>query len=91
MAASKPESAHVPNERKPAQPGRPTLHEEIADILRETGNRWMTTREIADRVNARALYWKRDGSAVTAFQIHGRTRNYSDLFERESSSVRLRT
>lgn len=66
------------------------LHDEIADILRASGIEWMTTQEIADQVNARGRYHKRDGSEVTAFQIHGRTRNYSDLFEREGSRVRLR-
>ena len=51
----------------------------------------MTTAEIADRVNLRGHYVKRDASLVTAFQIHGRTRNYSDLFERDGSRVRLLT
>lgn len=67
-----------------------TLHEEIAEILREAGNRWLTTTEIAERVNARGRYKKRDGTAVTAFQIHGRTKNYPALFERDGSRVRLR-
>jgi len=67
-----------------------TLHEEIAEILRENGNRWMTTAEVAGHVNGRRRYTKRDGSAVTAFQVHGRTRNYSHIFEREGSMVRLR-
>ena len=67
-----------------------TLHDEIADILRGHGNRWMTTQEIADLVNARGRYRKRDGSAITAFQIHGRTRQYEHLFERDGSLVRLK-
>jgi hypothetical protein len=50
----------------------------------------MLTQEIADFVNERGRYRKRDGSAVTAFQIHGRTRNYGHLFERQGSQVRLR-
>ncbi|MEX1263848.1 MAG: GIY-YIG nuclease family protein [Actinomycetota bacterium] len=66
-----------------------TLHAEIADILREHGNPWMTTQEIADGVNERDRYRKRDGSAVTAFQIHGRTRNYGHIFDRQGSQVRL--
>jgi hypothetical protein len=66
-----------------------TLHEEIADILRAHGNPWMTTQEIADAVNERGRYRKKDGSAVTAFQIHGRTKNYSHLFDRDGSRVRL--
>lgn len=70
------------------EPGRVTLHQEIADILRQQG--WMTTKEIADAVNRRGRYVKRDGSAMTAFQVHGRTRNYPHLFERDGSRVRLR-
>jgi hypothetical protein len=59
-----------------------TLHAEIRDILIENSNRWMTTRELADEVNARGRYRKRDGSPVTDYQIHGRTRQYPDLFEK---------
>lgn len=68
--------------------GRPTLHNELVRLLQEQG--WMTTTELADQVNAAGRYEKKDGSAVTAFQVHGRTRNYSDLFERDGSRVRLR-
>jgi hypothetical protein len=74
----------------PGQVEDVTLHEEIAEILRELGNAWMSTQEIADLVNERARYRKRDGSAVTAFQIHVRTRNYGYLFERQGSQIRLR-
>ena len=68
---------------------RVKLHEEIADILRSRGNRWMTTKEVAEEVNHRGRYHKRDGSEVTAFQIHGRTKNYTQLFERDGQRVRL--
>jgi hypothetical protein len=67
-----------------------TLHEEIAAIFAESDREWMTTAEIADEVNRRGRYQKRDGSLVSPFQIHGRTRNYSHLFDREGSRVRLR-
>ncbi len=50
-----------------------TLHEEVAAILGESGREWMTTTEIANEVNARGWYHKRDGSPVSPFQIHGRT------------------
>ncbi len=40
-------------------------------------------------VNRRGRYEKRDGSAVTAFQVHGRTRQYSRMFERDGSRARL--
>ena len=69
---------------------RPTLHEELVAILREAGNRWMTTEELARLVNARDRYRKRDDSAVTPYQVHGRTKNYPHLFERDGSRVRLR-
>ncbi|HWP00622.1 MAG TPA: hypothetical protein VNL74_08365 [Methylococcus sp.] len=67
-----------------------TLHEEIVSIFVEFGAAWMTTKEIADAVNRRGRYHKRDGSPVTAFQIHGRTKNYPHLFERDGSRVGLR-
>jgi hypothetical protein len=66
-----------------------TLHEELAEILRGQGNRWMTTTELAQAVNERGIYEKADGSAVTDFQVHGRTKNYDRLFERDGSRVRL--
>ena len=48
------------------------LHEELTSILTSEGNRWMTTEELAAEVNVRGRYQKRDQSAVTAFQVHGR-------------------
>lgn len=67
-----------------------TLHEELAAIFAEHGNARMTTAELAKFVNERGNYSKRDGSAVTEFQVHGRTRNYDQLFDRDGSRVRLR-
>jgi hypothetical protein len=67
-----------------------TLHKALAQVLRERGNAWMTARELADEVNTRALYRRRDGSPVEANQVHARTKNYTDLFEKESSQIRLR-
>ncbi len=66
-----------------------TLHEEIAAILAENLNRWMATSEIAELVNERGIYIKRNLSKMTDYQIHGRTRNYRNLFERNGSKVRL--
>ena len=73
------------------EPERRTLHEAIALVLRENDNRWMTVRELADEVNRRGLYEKRDGSPVEANQIHARTKNYGSLFEKDGPRVRLRT
>ncbi len=65
-----------------------TLHFEIRSILKDAGTA-LTTNNIAKLVNIRGNYRKRDGSAVTAFQIYGRTKNYPNLFKREGTMVRL--
>ncbi len=49
----------------------------------------MTTTEIASELNKNKWYQKKDGSRIEPFQIHGRTRNYSHLFERNGSTVFL--
>jgi len=77
----------VPNQPKE----RVTLHAEIIAILIENGDGWMTTKEIAKAVKQRGIYKKRDGTSdVTPFQVHGRTKNYPNLFERDRSRVRRR-
>ena len=66
------------------------LHDEIAAILTENGNCWMTPREIAALVNKRRRYRKRDGSAVMPKQIAARISkpDYSHMFE-PARTVRL--
>jgi hypothetical protein len=82
--------ALLPHPASPAATERVKLHEEIADILSSSGNdEWMTTAEIAAIVNERGRYRKQNGTAVTNFQVHGRTRKYEHLFERQGSRVRL--
>jgi len=70
---------------------RLTLHDALAMILREHGDAPMTARELAAAVNVRGLYRKRDGSPVEVNQIHARTNNYDELFEKEGPLIRLRT
>jgi hypothetical protein len=70
--------------------GRMTLHEGLEYVLRENDNRWMTVQELADEVNRRALYRKKDGSAVEPNQVHARTKNYDALFEKDGPRIRLR-
>ena len=74
------------------QPGdRPlTLHEAIARVLDDHGNEWMSARELTDEVNRRGLYRKRDGSALEVNQVHARTNNYGDLFEKDGPKIRLK-
>jgi hypoxanthine-DNA glycosylase len=65
-----------------------TLHEAIEKLLRQTG-RPMTNRQIADELNKNAWYQKKDGSAIQAFQIHGRARKYPNIFDHDGSTVSL--
>ena len=65
-----------------------TLHEEIRNILIANDNAWLTTHEIAEQVNRRGRYRRKNRSKVTDYQVHGSTKNYPDLFERKGSLVR---
>ena len=64
------------------------LHEAIVKLLLEKGSP-MTTVEIADALNINKWYEKKDKSEITPFQIHGRTKYYSNLFRREGIKVFL--
>lgn len=78
--------------RPPVQTtGRMTLHEALQVILNERDNEWMTVTELADEVNDRSLYQKRDGSLVQPNQIHARAKSYPALFEKDGPRVRLLT
>ena len=65
-----------------------TLHEAIEKLLRQTG-RPMTTQQIANELNKNGWYQKKDDSTIQAFQIHGRTRHYANIFDRGGSTVSL--
>jgi hypothetical protein len=69
--------------------GLMTLHEAIKVILHEHGCA-MTTQAIADELNRCRLYSKGDGSAISVYQVLGRTSHCSDIFTREGSRVGLR-
>lgn len=72
--------------------GKPlTLHEALAVVLHDHANRWMTVKELASEVNERHLYRKKDGSDVDPSQVHARTKNYEQLFEKNGPNVRMRT
>ena len=66
-----------------------TLHEAIIKVL-QSKNKAMSTQEIANELNKNKWYVKKDKSTIEAFQIHGRTRNYSHLFDRNGSMVSLK-
>ncbi|OAI39325.1 hypothetical protein AYO39_00580 [Actinobacteria bacterium SCGC AG-212-D09] len=63
-------------------------------VLEENDNRWMTVHELADEINERALYEKRDRTPVDPSQIHARARKYDWMFEKEGARkgrLRLRS
>src|SRR5690349_18219957 len=84
-----------PPQNQPHTPGAAgasalTLHEALTRVLEDRGNEGMTARELAEEVNRRALYRRRDGSPVEVNQVHARTNNYRALFEKDGPNIRLR-
>lgn len=67
---------------------RLTLHAAMERVLDENENRWMTVHEIADVINERQLYEKRDRSPVEPSQIHARAGKYHGAFEKAGPRVR---
>jgi hypothetical protein len=74
----------------PVAKGTMTLHDALVLILRERNNEPMTARELANAVNDRGLYRKRDGSPVEVNQVHARASNYEVLFEKDGALIQLR-
>ncbi|MFH2029182.1 MAG: hypothetical protein ABIJ40_00970 [Bacteroidota bacterium] len=64
------------------------LQDEIAAILLDN-EKPMTNQQIAAKVNERKNYIRKDGSEVTSYQIHGRTKSYPKLFYRDGNKVGL--
>jgi hypothetical protein len=64
------------------------LHDAIVKLLQEKGHP-MTTSEIASELNKKGWYQKKNKTAITAYQIHRRTKNYPYLFRREGATVYL--
>ena len=80
-----------------ASPGPPTgpaerltLHQAMEAVLKENRNRWMTVRELAQAINSRGLYEKRDRTPVEPGQIHARANKYLSMFEKDGPRVRLK-
>lgn len=67
-----------------------TLHEAINLVLSDSGEEWMTVSKLTTEVNERNLYRMKDGRPVEGAQVHARVNNYSHLFEKSASRVRLR-
>jgi hypothetical protein len=67
-----------------------TLHEVIILILGETISGAMTTVEIADELNRRDLYQRRDNQDIPPSQVGARVRQYSHLFINVEGQISLR-
>lgn len=71
---------------------RRTLHEAMRIVLAERTERAATTSELAEEIERRGLYARRDGKRARAQQINARARKYPNLFTVEGSGlVRLLT
>jgi len=65
-----------------------TLHAAIEKLLKFKGKP-MSIQEIADELNAKGWYQRKDGTKLQGVHIHGRTRNYKDIFIRKGTTVSL--
>jgi hypothetical protein len=66
-----------------------TLHEAMREVLQTAPLRMMRAQDLAAEIDRRRLYRMRDGRAVEPQQIHARTGNYPNLFEREGTFIKL--
>ncbi|WP_367620133.1 HTH domain-containing protein [Microbacterium maritypicum] len=64
------------------------LHIAIAEVLESSG-RAMSPSEIAEHINRRGLYSRRDGSPLPANQVSARIRRYPALFSTTPSGIKL--
>ena len=64
-----------------------TLHEAMLDVLRHAA-RAITAREIAEAIERRDLYRRKDGRPATVGQIQARARKYPHLFKAEGKPLR---
>lgn len=65
-----------------------TLHEAMQEVLRDSPG-GLSSREIADAVNAAGTYVRGDGQPLKSSQISARIPHYATLFERVGSRIRL--
>jgi hypothetical protein len=66
-----------------------TLHEAMAEVLREAPAGMMRAGDLAVEVNRRQLYRMRDGRPVEPQQIHARIGHYGHWFEKEGTFIKL--
>lgn len=65
-----------------------TLHAAIEKLLKFKAKP-MSIQEIADELNAKGWYQKKNGAKIQAIHIHGRTRSHKEIFVRKGTLVAL--
>ena len=66
-----------------------TLHAAIATVL-EIHRVPLCAKELADEINRRRLYIRRDRTLLRSSQIHARVKNYPALFEKSGGVITLK-
>jgi hypothetical protein len=66
------------------------LHEALIKILREKKTP-MTLKELADQINRKKLYRRKDGKDIETYQISARISNHPELFDRVDGEIRLKS
>lgn len=71
--------------------GSATLHDIVAQVLREHGGDWLKASQIAREIGERDL-WRRpsDGAHPRGSQVSARVRQYPSLFQSSDLGIRLR-
>lgn len=67
-----------------------TLHDAIVQTLAIKNND-MTASQIAEVLNRKSWYSKKDGSAIKSSQIGARVKNYPNLFKKEGTLISLKS
>ncbi|HSO30585.1 MAG TPA: ribbon-helix-helix domain-containing protein [Candidatus Sulfomarinibacteraceae bacterium] len=91
-ATGTPRVANTALGEAPASYGSATLHDVVAQVLRQHGGGWLKASQIAREIGERDL-WRRptDGAHPRASQVSARVRQYPSLFQTSDLGVRLRT
>lgn len=84
------QSRHIQRNETRESTTRPTLIHEVHDILQAQGNDWMRLKDVADRVNERALYQSTTNPTVKPDDIFDVWYKRKDLFERDKSRIRCK-
>ena len=65
------------------------LHEAIAQVLRDN-NKSMTMIDLAEEINHKKLYRRKDGKDIEPGQISARVSNHPELFVSVEGEIRLK-